>query len=47
MPGLGDFISNWQVPLPWYVKLRLAVRNIGIKIVKRQDCCGNHGEPGC
>ena len=24
-----------------------AMRNNAIKMRKRQNCCGNHGEPGC
>jgi hypothetical protein len=45
--GIGAAISNWRGPLPWYRKLWLAGRNTGIKIARRQDCCGHDGEPGC
>ena len=47
MPSIRDVISNWSVPLPWHVKLRMATRNLTIRVVKRQTCCGHHGEPGC
>jgi hypothetical protein len=32
-------------PLGW--KLRRIVANTTIKVRRRQQCCGNHGEPGC
>ena len=38
---------NWRQPMPLGRKLHLAFRNIGIKIRKRQTCCGHYGEPGC
>jgi hypothetical protein len=44
---IRDAITNWQVPLPWHTKLRLAIRNVAIKLVNRQSCCGHPGEPGC
>jgi hypothetical protein len=47
MTSIRDFATNWWVPLPWHVKLRLAARNTAIKVVKRQGCCGHRGEPGC
>jgi hypothetical protein len=36
-----------SVPMPLYKKLYLVFRNNMIKIVRRQSCCGHHGEPGC
>ncbi len=47
MPSLKDIFTNMSVPMPWYRKLYLVFRNNMIKIVKRQSCCGHHGEPGC
>ncbi len=28
-------------------KALLLVRNLGLRVVKRQTCCGHPGEPGC
>jgi hypothetical protein len=47
MPDTKAFLKNWSAPMPWYRKLRLFFRNTGIKIVRRQTCCGHPGEPGC
>jgi hypothetical protein len=47
MPNLRSFFSNMSVKMPLHKKLYLVLRNWGIKIVKRQDCCGHPGEPGC
>jgi hypothetical protein len=40
-------LANLRKPMPLEEKLRLIRRNIGIKIVKHQTCCGHPGEPGC
>lgn len=40
-------LRNWRQPMPLSRKIRLAVKNIGIKIRTGQTCCGNFGEPGC
>ncbi len=47
MASIRDFITNMDQPMALPRKLRLLVRNITIRIVKRQDCCGHPGEPGC
>ncbi|AKG54121.1 hypothetical protein DGWBC_1485 [Dehalogenimonas sp. WBC-2] len=47
MPNLKSVFTNWSVPLPLHKKLYLALKNTGIKITKRQSCCGHPGEPGC
>ena len=47
MPDRSAFLNNLHVPMPWYRKVYLVLRNNGIKIVKRQSCCGHPGEPGC
>jgi hypothetical protein len=47
-PGPADFAHNWrESDLPFIEKLRLALRNTGIKVRTRSDCCGHPGEPGC
>ncbi len=46
-PSIGDFITNMQVPLPWPTKLRMLFGNLWLRIVKRQNCCGHEGQPGC
>ena len=47
MPNLRSFFSNMSVEMPLHRKLYLVLRNWGIKIIKRQNCCGHPGEPGC
>jgi hypothetical protein len=47
MPSLSAFFKNMSVPIPIHRKLYLVVHNTMIKIVKRQSCCGHHGDPGC
>jgi hypothetical protein len=41
------FIRNLRRPMPVSEKMRLASRNIWIKISHLQSCCGHPGEPGC
>jgi hypothetical protein len=36
-----------DAPMPLGRKLRLLARNVTIRLVKRQNCCGHPGEPGC
>jgi hypothetical protein len=45
--GLRNFLSNWDQPLPWHVKLAKAVRNFWIRATTPALCCGHAGEPGC
>jgi len=41
-------ISNFRgYDAPFFSKLRMTVQNNMTKIRKRQDCCGNYGQPGC
>ncbi len=47
MPAGKAFFTNMSAPMPLYRKIYLVFRNNGIKIVKRQSCCGHYGEPGC
>jgi hypothetical protein len=47
-PSLGAVFSNWATyDAPFAAKLRMVVSNNLIKLRKRQNCCGNHGQPGC
>jgi hypothetical protein len=47
-PSPGQWISNWtDYPAPFRVKLKMAARNMWRRVVLRQSCCGNHGQPGC
>jgi len=46
--GLGAIVSNWrEYDAPLATKLRLALRNYGLRLRRRSGCCGNAGEPGC
>jgi hypothetical protein len=46
-PAPNAALANWRQPglLSW--KLQRTVANTWTKIVRRQRCCGNGGEPGC
>jgi hypothetical protein len=47
-PSFEALKSNWKTyDAPFATKVRMAVANNWIKVRKRQDCCGNHGQPGC
>jgi hypothetical protein len=47
-PSIGAVISNWsEYDAPIATKLRLTARNLWRRVVLRQSCCGNHGQPGC
>ncbi len=41
------FLTNMSVHMPLHRKIYLLMRNVSIKVVKRQSCCGHPGEPGC
>lgn len=45
--SLENFITNMDAPMPLPRKLYLLARNLSIRVVKRQNCCGHDGEPGC
>jgi hypothetical protein len=47
MPSIKAFFTNMSVSMPLFEKLRLIFRNNLIKLLKRQNCCGHPGEPGC
>ena len=42
-----DFLTNLDQPMPLPEKLSKLTRNLWRRVVLRQNCCGNHGEPGC
>jgi hypothetical protein len=46
-PSINDFLSNLEEPMPLGEKLAKLTRNLWRRVVLRQNCCGNHGEPGC
>jgi hypothetical protein len=46
-PSMRAVFTNMKVKMPLHRKLYLVFRNNGIKIWKRQNCCGHLGEPGC
>ena len=45
--GPRYFMDNLRQPGPLGWKLRRILANTGIKLTRRQQCCGNAGEPGC
>lgn len=45
--GPRYFLDNLRQPGPFGWKLRRVLANTGIKIARRQQCCGHAGEPGC
>ncbi len=47
MPSPREFFTNMSAPMPLRRKLYLVFRNNTAKIVRRQSCCGRHGQPGC
>jgi hypothetical protein len=46
-PSLSAVFTNLDAPIPLPRKLWLLTRNVSLRLIKRQDCCGHHGEPGC
>jgi hypothetical protein len=42
-----NFLTNLDAPIPLPRKLYLLARNLSIRVVERQTCCGDDGEPGC
>lgn len=47
-PSFRAIFSNWnEYDASFATKLRLALRNYWLRVRLRQNCCGNHGEPGC
>jgi hypothetical protein len=46
-PSFSSFITNMDAPIPLPRKLWLLTRNVSLRLIRRRDCCGHHGEPGC
>ncbi len=46
-PSISDFLTNLEQPMPLGEKLTKLMRNLWRRVVLIQNCCGNHGEPGC
>lgn len=47
-PSMRDFFANWRTSdMSAPHKVAATLRNTVTKVRKRQNCCGNHGEPGC
>ncbi|HYN89364.1 MAG TPA: hypothetical protein VER55_12575 [Ardenticatenaceae bacterium] len=42
-----NFLTNLDQPMPLREKAYKLTRNLWRRVVLRQTCCGNHGEPGC
>lgn len=46
--SVGNWVTNWErskLPIP--VRLLVAARNLSIRAIRRDTCCGHDGEPGC
>ncbi|MBI2765872.1 MAG: hypothetical protein HYX53_08175 [Chloroflexi bacterium] len=44
----GALFTNWdrsELPIPQ--RLLVAARNVVLRFVRRDVCCGHDGEPGC
>ena len=46
-PNLKDAVENLRQPMPLTHKVGSILKNNLLKIVRRQSCCGHHGQPGC
>ncbi|HEX6030308.1 MAG TPA: hypothetical protein VFY90_02680 [Tepidiformaceae bacterium] len=47
-PSFRNSFTNWrEYDASFATKLRLLARNNWKKARTRNNCCGNHGEPGC
>jgi hypothetical protein len=46
-PSMSEFFTNMNQPMPWRTKYRKLAVNLWQRVALRQNCCGNHGEPGC
>lgn len=46
--GPRDWIGNWErSTLPVPQRTLVALRNLALRVVRRDSCCGHDGEPGC
>ena len=46
-PTPSAYMRNLRQPMPLGRKVRLVVRNAGLRFVTLKECCGHPGEPGC
>ena len=46
-PSARDFLTNLDQPMPLPEKLAQLTRNLWRRVILRQNCCGNLGQPGC
>jgi len=46
-PSFAEALANLRRPLPPRRWLLVFARNLGLRLVHRQSCCGHPGEPGC
>ncbi len=46
-PDTDAFLRNLRAPIPTPRKIKLVLKNTGLKIVRLKSCCGHPGEPGC
>lgn len=42
-----QFLTNLDAPYPLPTKIRMLVRNLSLRLLRLQTCCGHPGEPGC
>ena len=45
--GSRQFLTNLDTPYPLPTKIKLLVRNLSLRLLRLQTCCGHPGEPGC
>ncbi len=46
--SLGEVARNFrEYDAPFHSKLRMFFANNWTKLKRRDDCCGNDGQPGC
>ncbi|MGP7995859.1 MAG: hypothetical protein ACLPKI_00760 [Streptosporangiaceae bacterium] len=47
-PSAAALFANWATyDASFAAKMRMAASNTLIKLRRHQNCCGNHGQPGC
>lgn len=42
-----QFLTNLDAPYPLPTKMWLLARNVTLRVLRLQTCCGHRGEPGC
>ena len=43
----GQFLTNLDAPYPLPTKIKMLIRNLSLRVLRAQTCCGHAGEPGC